>query len=105
MSIGEPKIIFCLTEPGNNHGSCDAYDTTPRTEILPSISGSSCKIACINELYGRKKTDRCDIIFTSFQITFALNNKYTFPAPTGPIITTNRPGVTVKFIFSKVLSI
>lgn len=55
MFIGEPKIIFCLTEPGNNHGSCDAYDTTPDTEILPPESGSSCKIACTNELYNNNK--------------------------------------------------
>lgn len=47
--------MFCLTEPENNHGSCDAYDTIPRTEILPSISGSSRKIACTNELYDKKK--------------------------------------------------
>lgn len=50
-SIGEPNRIFCRTEAPNNHGSCEAYDTTPDTDMLPSESGNSRKTACINELY------------------------------------------------------
>lgn len=103
-SIGKPNSMLFRTEPANNHGSWDAYDTTPFTDIFPSDSGSSRRIAWINELWKQKYEPRkChrnrNIIRNPFRIYIN-----TFPAPTGPMTATNWPGFTVRLILSKEFS-
>lgn len=67
--------------------------------MLPSESGNSRKMACINELLNKI------VIFITYLNYMYYTILYTFPAPTGPIIATNRPGITVKLMFSKEFSV